>query len=165
LDQRHHFHGELGTQARLKLMAADRAVRRRLRLSRLIRFVGALVLGAALASLLLVGAAGAEETAPANSLPELQRQFSSCLAKSSLVVGSQITIRFAVRRDGSAFGKPRVTYSHLVGEADQKRRFPTEVGQAIDSCLPLRVTQALGEAIAGRLFSVTLGAPKAERAI
>ena len=140
MDERHHFHGKLGTQARLKLRAADRAALRRLCLSRLTRFVGALVLGAALASLLLVGAASAEEAAPANSLQGLQHQFSSCLAKSSLVVGSQITIRFAVRRDGSAFGKPRVTYSHLVGDADQKRRFLAEVGQAIDSCLPLRVT-------------------------
>ncbi len=123
------------------------------------------VRGAALASLLLVAPAGAQETAPANSLQELQRQFSSCLAKSPPLVGSQITIMFAVRRDGSAFGKPRVTYSHLTGDADQKRRFLAEVGRAIDACLPLRVTPALGGAIAGRLFWVTLGAPKAEMAI
>jgi hypothetical protein len=123
------------------------------------------VRGAALASMLFVAAAGAEETAPANSLRELGRQFSGCLAKSPLRVGSQITIMFAVRRDGSAFGKPRVTYSRLTGDADQKRRFLAEVDEAIDSCLPLRVTPALGAAIAGRLFSVTLGAPKAERAI
>jgi hypothetical protein len=115
--------------------------------------------------MLLASAARAEETPPANSLQELGRQFSSCLAKSSLRVGSQITIMFAVRRDGSAFGKPRVTYSRLTGDADQKRRFLAEVGQAIDSCLPLRVTPALGAAIAGRLFSVTVGEPKAERAI
>ena len=29
--------------------------------------------------------------------------------------------------------------------------------RAIDSCVPFRVTPALGGAIAGRLFSVTLG--------
>ena len=72
---------------------------------------------------------------------------------------------FAVRRDGSAFGKPRVSYSHLEGDAEQKERFLADVEQAIDACLPLKVTPALGGAIAGRLFSVTLGGPKPERAI
>jgi hypothetical protein len=111
---------------------------------------------------LLITVAAAEEVAPANTLQELRGQFSNCLAKSSLVVGSQMTIVFAVRRDGSAFGKPRISYSHLMGDADEKQRFLAEVRKAIDACLPLRVTPALGGAIAGRLFSVILGRPKAE---
>jgi hypothetical protein len=116
-------------------------------------------------SALLVAAANAEDAAPANTLQELRLQFSSCLAKSPLVAGSRITIMFAVRRDGSAFGKPRVSYSHLEGDAEQKVRFLAEVEQAVDACLPLKITPALGGAIAGRLFSVTLGGPKPERAI
>ena len=117
---------------------------------------------ATFASGLLITVAAAEEVAPANTLQELRSQFSNCLAKSSLVAGSQMTIIFAVRRDGSAFGKPRISYSHLMGDADEKQRFLAEVRKAIDACLPLRVTPALGGAIAGRLFSVTLGRPKAE---
>jgi len=117
---------------------------------------------ASFASALLITVAAAEEVAPANTLQELRGQFSNCLAKSSLVAGSQMTIIFAVRRDGSAFGKPRISYSHLMGDADEKQRFLAEVRKAIDACLPLRVTPALGGAIAGRLFAVTLGRPKAE---
>jgi hypothetical protein len=124
------------------------------------------VRGAVFASALLAAAeAAAQDVAPANTLQELRVQFSNCLAKSPLAAGSQITIIFAVRRDGSAFGKPRVSFSHLVGDADEKQRFLAEVEQAIDACLPLKVTPALGGAIAGRPFSVFLGRPKPERAI
>jgi hypothetical protein len=120
---------------------------------------------ATFASAVLVTVAAAEEVAPANTLQELRSQFSNCLAKSPLVAGSQMTIIFAVRRDGSAFGKPRISYSHLIGDADERQRFLAEVRKAIDACLPLRVTPALGGAIAGRLFSVTLGRQKAEPTI
>ena len=92
-------------------------------------------------------------------------QFSSCLAKMPLSAGSQVTITFALRRDGSAFGKPRISYSRLEGDTEQRQRFLADAEAAIDSCLPLKVTPALGGAIAGRLFSVTIGSPKAERAI
>ncbi len=113
--------------------------------------------------LIVATAAGAQDAAPANTLQELRGQFSSCLAKSPLSTNSRITIIFALRRDGSAFGKPRISYSHLEGEADQQQRFLAEVMKAIDSCLPLKVTPALGGAIAGRLFTVTLGASKPDR--
>ena len=111
---------------------------------------------------LLAASASAGETAPANSLRELEQQFSSCMAaKAPIPAGPEITIMFAVRRDGSAFGKRRVTYSRLTGDADERQRFLAEIDKAIDACLPLRVTPALGGAIAGRLFTVTLGPPRA----
>jgi hypothetical protein len=107
----------------------------------------------------------ADDDVTANSLEELRRHFSSCLAKTSLPPGSQVTIRFALRRDGTAFGKPRISYSRLNGDSDEGRRFLVETAKAIDSCLPLKVTPALGAAIAGRLFSLTIGGPKPQRAI
>jgi hypothetical protein len=120
------------------------------------------VRGAGLAMMLLVVAAGAQAPAPANSLREVEDQFSSCMAaKAPIPAGPEITIMFAVRRDGSAFGRRRVTYSRLTGDADERQRFVAEIDKAIDACLPLRVTPALGGAIAGRLFTITLGAPKA----
>jgi hypothetical protein len=124
------------------------------------------VRGATLAfGLIVATAAASQDAGRANTLQELSSQFSSCLAKSPLSTNSRITIVFALRRDGSAFGKPRISYSHLEGDADQQQRFLAEVRKAIDSCLPLKVTPALGGAIAGRLFTVTLGASKPEKAI
>ena len=100
----------------------------------------------------------AQDAAPANTLADMSRQFSACMNRNPVgPAGSQMTIAFAMRRDGSIFGKPRVTYSHFEGGAAQRDAFTAAVRQAIDACLPLKVTPALGAAIAGRIFTVTLG--------
>jgi hypothetical protein len=100
----------------------------------------------------------AEDATPANTLAGLSRQFSACMAPHSLgPAGSRMTIAFAMRRDGSILGKPRVSFSHLEGDAPQREAFVAAVERAVSSCLPLKVTPALGAAIAGRIFTITLG--------
>ena len=111
-------------------------------------------------------AALAQDAAPANTLMELRRQFGGCLATKPLgPAGSQVTITFMMKRDGSIFGKPRITFSHLEGDADARRGFIDDAERAVEACVPLRITPALGEAIAGRPFFITLGRPKPERRI
>ena len=111
-------------------------------------------------------AALAQDAAPANTLMELRRQFGGCLATKPLgPAGSQVTITFMMKRDGSIFGKPRITFSHLEGDADARRGFIDDAERAVEACVPLRITPALGEAIAGRPFFITLGRPKLERRI
>jgi len=111
-------------------------------------------------------AALAQDAAPANTLMELRRQFGGCLATKPLgPAGSQVTITFMMKRDGSIFGKPRITFSHLEGDADARRGFIDDAERAVEACVPLRITPALGEAIAGRPFFITLGRPKPEQRI
>ena len=108
----------------------------------------------------------AQDAAPANTLIDLRRQFVGCLSRSPLVAtGSRVTIVFMTKRDGSILGKPRISYSHLEGDADARTRFLDDAESAVNSCLPLKVTPALGAAIAGRMFTITLGREKPERAI
>jgi hypothetical protein len=94
---------------------------------------------------------------------DLRRQFGGCLSRTPLGSGSRVTIVFMTKRDGSIFGKPRITYSHLEGDAEARKRFLDDAERAVDSCLQLKVTPALGEAIAGRMFSITLGREKPDR--
>jgi hypothetical protein len=117
---------------------------------------------AAAAALFVATVAVAEEASPANTLVDLRRQFDGCLSRTPLPAGSRVTIVFMMKRDGSIFGKPRITYSHLEGDAEARRRFLDDAERAVDSCLPLKVTPALGAAIAGRMFSITLGREKPE---
>jgi len=113
---------------------------------------------------LIVTTAAAEE--PANTLMDLRRQVAACLSRTPLgSAGSRVTIVFMTKRDGSIFGKPRISFSHLEGDAEQKRRFVDEAERAVDACMPLKVTPALGAAIAGRMFSITLGREKPERGV
>ena len=113
---------------------------------------------AALAALLAPAIAVAQEPAPANTLMDMRRQFGACMSERPIgPAGSRVTIVFMLKRDGSIFGKPRITYSHLEGDEETRRRFLDEAERAVGACLPLKVTPALGGAIAGRLFSITLG--------
>jgi hypothetical protein len=122
--------------------------------------------GAAATALLVATVALAQEAAPANTLIELRRHFGSCLGRRPLgPAGSQVTITFMTKRDGSIFGKPRITFSHLEGDKETRQRFIDDAERAVDACLPLKITPALGGAIAGRPLFITLGRPKPEQKI
>jgi hypothetical protein len=108
----------------------------------------------------------AEDAAPANTLVDLQHQFSACMGDKPLgPAGSRLTIRLMMKRDGSIFGKPRMTFSHLEGDAEARQRFVDDAERAIEACLPFRITPSLGNAIAGRPFAITLGRRKPEQGI
>jgi hypothetical protein len=108
----------------------------------------------------------AEDAAPANTLVDLQRQLGGCMAgKSAGPAGSRLTIMLMMKRDGSIFGKPRITFSHLEGDKEARRAFVDDAERAVEACLPFRITPSLGGAIAGRPFIISLGRPKAEQRI
>jgi hypothetical protein len=112
---------------------------------------------AALAVLIAATVAVAEEARPANTLMDMRRQFAACMSGRPIgPSGSAVTIVFMMKRDGSIFGKPRIAYSRLEGDEEARRRFLDDAEHAIVSCLPFKVTAALGGAIAGRMFSITL---------
>ena len=112
------------------------------------------------------GVALAQDTAPANTLVELQHQLGSCMAGKSLgPAGSRLTIMLMMKRDGSIFGKPRFTFSHIEGDKDARQQFVDDAERAVETCLPFRITPSLGGAIAGRPFFISLGRAKAEQGI
>jgi hypothetical protein len=117
------------------------------------------------ASICAIPVALAEE-APANTLVDLQRQFGACIGSKSFgPAGSRLTIMLMMKRDGSIFGKPRITFSHLEGDKDARQAFVDDAERAVEACLPFRITPSLGGAIAGRPFVISLGRPKAEQRI
>jgi hypothetical protein len=123
-----------------------------------------IALAAALACAAQAGLA--DEAAPANTLADLQRQLGACMAgKPAGPAGSRLTIMLMMKRDGSVFGKPRITFSHLEGDKESRQAFVDDVERAVEACLPFRITPSLGGAIAGRPFVITLGRPKAEQGI
>ncbi len=114
--------------------------------------------------MVVAAAAVAQEAPPANTLMDMRRQFAGCMSRMPIgPAGSRVTIAFMMKRDGSIFGQPRITYSRLEGDEGARRRFLDDAERAVNACLPLKVTPALGGAIAGRIFSITLGREKPER--
>jgi hypothetical protein len=96
-------------------------------------------------------------SAPANTLPDLWRELSACVKGPGDSAGSELTIVFALKRDGSLFGKPRITHSHLLGDADAQSAFVSGAIGALAKCLPISITDDLGGAIAGRPLSIRIG--------
>ena len=95
--------------------------------------------------------------APANTLTELWRALNACVRLPPEGVESEITIVFTLKRDGTLLGKPRISHSHLVGDADAQRTFVADAIQSVARCLPVEITDALGGAIAGRPIAFRIG--------
>jgi hypothetical protein len=88
--------------------------------------------------------------APANSLRELYAQFSVCFKDIEGEPGEEVTITFSLKRDGSLLGKAHISYSRLPDDPAERARFIDNLAATFDRCLPARITDGLGGAIAGR---------------
>lgn len=93
------------------------------------------------------------KSAPANSLQELYAAFGECVKVPGGVTGSELTVIFSLRRDGSLLGKPRISHAHLLGSAAEQRDFVGRVLETFSRCLPIKLTEELGGAVAGRPMS------------
>jgi hypothetical protein len=102
-------------------------------------------------------APAAAQDAPADTLRDFRREIAGCVAPPAVSPGSEITVLFSLRRDGSLLGQPRITHSTLLGDPSAQRAFVAEAIAALAKCLPVRITDSLGGAIAGRLFSIRIG--------
>ncbi|NEU11449.1 hypothetical protein G3T14_04825 [Methylobacterium sp. BTF04] len=63
---------------------------------------------------------------------------------------TEITARFSLRSDGSVIGTPRVTFASQSPDSRARAVLTQATLEAIRRCTPVRVTPALGGAIAGR---------------
>ncbi len=80
------------------------------------------------------------------------------------LAGTRISIRFAMTRRGDLQGEPRFTFmSAKTGPA--RERYQLALAAALSRCLPARVTDALGGAIAGRPLTYTFIERRGVRAI
>jgi hypothetical protein len=101
--------------------------------------------------------------APANSLQELYAQLGACIRGVAGEPGAQLTIAFSLRRDGSLFGKPHISYSRLPTDPAARENFLEGVADSFGRCTPVAITDALGGAIAGRPLTVRFVIPRVER--
>ncbi|MGU3539469.1 hypothetical protein [Methylobacterium sp. A54F] len=106
------------------------------------------------------------EEEPAATLTELWRRLGACTRVSRVPVdalGSEVTVLFSIRRDGSLQGEPRITYSRLYGDEAAQRGFIGNALADLARCFPISITDGLGGAVAGRPFRLRLTSPRGER--
>jgi hypothetical protein len=67
-----------------------------------------------------------------------------------------VTVGITLKRDGTMLGRPTITYSKLIGDADTQKGFVATALAALAACTPVAITDALGGAIAGRRIFIRL---------
>ncbi len=126
------------------------------------RWAGALFL----AGLALV--ASPAHATPVDTLAGLWQTLGQCArigAVPNPTLGSEVTVLFSLKRDGSLLGQPRITHSRLLGDQADQQAFMAAALTAVAKCLPIPITDGLGGAIAGRPLRLRLTSRKPERAI
>ncbi|WP_186417539.1 hypothetical protein [Bosea sp. CS1GBMeth4] len=64
------------------------------------------------------------------------------------------TVRFSLRRDGTLFGQPRVTWEMRRAPPGLRERFTDSLMRAVRDCTPMRLSPGLGGSIAGRPITI-----------
>ncbi len=100
--------------------------------------------------------------APANDLRALFGYLGACMKGVGGEPGAELTIAFSLKRDGSLFGKPHVTYSRLPSDPGDRARFLDDVAGKFSACFPAPITDGLGGAIAGRRLTMRFVPPRRE---
>jgi hypothetical protein len=97
------------------------------------------------------------DAAPANTLRELFPALTRCWRAPAGSEGSTVTVGITLRRDGTMFGQPTITYSKLMGDAEAQKGFVASVLAALAACTPATISDGLGGAIAGRRILIRFG--------
>ena len=94
-----------------------------------------------------------------NTLNELGAALRACWIPPSLDrsrAGMQLTVQMSFRRNGELFGKPKITFESSGASDDERLAYRIAVADMLKRCASLPFTDALGNAVAGRPFTMRL---------
>jgi hypothetical protein len=66
----------------------------------------------------------------------------------------QMTVRFSFKRSGEIIASPRLTFATAGVSADIRDTYLKAINASLDACVPLKFTDALGGALAGRPIAI-----------
>jgi hypothetical protein len=99
----------------------------------------------------------ARPTAPVNNLQELSAALAACWSPppADRERGPvDVIFQVSFKRSGELFGKPRIVEFARPVTPEERGRYYAAVAEAIDRCSQMPFTEAMGGAIAGRVFRV-----------
>ncbi|CAN7258433.1 hypothetical protein LJR220_001125 [Bradyrhizobium sp. LjRoot220] len=68
--------------------------------------------------------------------------------------GMQISVRFSFKRSGEIIAAPRLTFATAGVSADTRATYLKAINASLDACKPLKFTDELGGALAGRPIAI-----------
>jgi hypothetical protein len=108
---------------------------------------------------LATGALAQQPQSPLNTLNDIGAALRACWVPPPLDQsrpGMQITVQMSFKRSGDLFGQPRITFEAAGASDDERLAYRVAVAQMLKRCSPLPFTDALGNAVAGRPFTMRL---------
>jgi hypothetical protein len=113
------------------------------------------IAGEALAIAALSASAPAQNPqAPINTLTDLEAALLAPMEQSR--PGMQITVLMSFKRNGELFEQPRITFQSREASDTERSPYRIAVAQMLKRCTSLPFTEALGNAVAGQPFTMTL---------
>jgi hypothetical protein len=91
---------------------------------------------------------------PIYSTREIGSALLACWDRPSGAEDMGVTLRFALRRDGSVIAQPRVTFRTPGGDRVVKEAFVSSALETVNKAIPLAIAPELGEIIAGKPLTV-----------
>jgi hypothetical protein len=92
-----------------------------------------------------------------DTIGDLFAELRSCWsppATDSAQEGMQMTVRFSFKRSGEMIGAPRLTFATVGAPSDLRATYFKAINSSLDACLPLKFTDDLGGALAGRPIAI-----------
>ena len=92
-----------------------------------------------------------------DSIRDLFAELRSCWTPpqaESAKAGMQMTVRFSFKRSGDMIGPPRITFATAGAAADVRDTYLKAINSSLDACIPLKFTDSLGGALAGRPIAI-----------
>jgi hypothetical protein len=111
----------------------------------------------ALVSAALATSAAAQQPLTLNTLKDLGAALRACWTPPPLAqsrAGMQITVQLSFKRNGELLGNPRITFETTGATDDERLAYRIAVAETLKRCTPLPFTAALGNAVAGRPFTM-----------
>jgi hypothetical protein len=111
----------------------------------------------ALVSAALATSAAAQQPLTLNTLKDLGAALRACWTPPPLAqsrAGMQITVQLSFKRNGELLGNPRITFETAGATDDDRLAYRIAVAETLKRCTPLPFTAALGNAVAGRPFTM-----------
>jgi len=118
------------------------------------------IAGEALAVAALSASAAAQNPqVPINTLTDLEAALLACWVPPPTEQshpGMQTTVLMSFKRNGELFGQPMITFQSREASETERSSYRIAVAQMLRRCASLPFTEALGNAVAGQPFTMTL---------
>ena len=104
-----------------------------------------------------LGTSAAAQKPALNTLKDLGAALRACWTPPPLAQsrpGMQITVQLSFKRNGELFGNPRITFETSGASDDERLAYRIAIAETPKRCAPLPFTAELGNAVAGRPFTM-----------